>query len=209
MKNNYDKIAKYYDTLSRLVFFRAQVNAQIAVLKAIPANSKLLIVGGGTGWILEEIAKIHAEGLEITYVEISGKMLVLSKKRDVKQNQVNFVHAAIADFKTTETFDVVLTAFLFDNFSASAAIEVFEQLHQQLKTGAIWLFTDFYYAKQTGRFWQGWLLKMMYFFFRRISEVEADELVNMEPLFAKKGYTLLQTQLTYQRFIKSIVYLRG
>lgn len=209
MKNNYDKIAKYYDTLSRLVFFRAQVNAQIAVLKAIPANSKLLIVGGGTGWILEEIAKIHAQGLELTYVEISGEMLNLSKKRDVKQNQVSFVHAAIADFKTTETFDVVLTAFLFDNFSAGAAIEVFEQLHQQLKTGAIWLFTDFYYAKQTGTFWQGWLLKTMYFFFRHISEVEADELVNMEPVFAKKGYTLLQTQLTYQGFIKSIVYLKG
>jgi ubiquinone/menaquinone biosynthesis C-methylase UbiE len=208
MKNNYDKIARYYDTLSRLVFFKAQLNAQIALLKDIPVDSSLLIVGGGTGWILEEIAKIHASGLTITYVEISEKMLDLSRKRDVKQNQVSFVQAAIADYVTEESFDVIMTAFLFDNFSGNAAVEVFEQLHRYLKTSGLWLFTDFYYTPKTGKFWQGWLLQTMYFFFRRISDVEADKLVDMEPLFKRAGYTIRKTQYTYQRFIKSLVYLK-
>jgi ubiquinone/menaquinone biosynthesis C-methylase UbiE len=208
MKNNYDKIARYYDTLSRLVFFRAQLNAQIALLKDIPVDSNLLIVGGGTGWILEEIAKIHASGLTITYVEISEKMLGLSRKRDVKQNHVRFVQAAIADYATEESFDVIITAFLFDNFSGDAAVAVFEQLHRYLKAFGLWLFTDFYYTQNTGKFWQGWLLQTMYFFFRRISDVEADKLVDMEPLFKRAGYTIRKTQYTYQRFIKSLVYLK-
>lgn len=208
MKNNYDRIARYYDPLSRLVFFRAQVNAQIALLQHIPANTRLLIVGGGTGWILEEIARIHPSGLLITYVEISGKMLALSRQRDVKANQVQFVQAAIADFNTTDRFDVILTAFLFDNFSSSAAKGVFKQLHQYLPVSGHWLFTDFYHSNKAGKFWQGWLLKAMYFFFRHISNVEAERLVDMEPLFKQAGYGILKTRFSYQGFIKSLVYIK-
>jgi hypothetical protein len=47
MLNNYDKIAGHYDTLSRLVFFKSQVNAQINQLRYIQENSHILIVGGG------------------------------------------------------------------------------------------------------------------------------------------------------------------
>ncbi|RZL54089.1 MAG: methyltransferase type 12, partial [Pedobacter sp.] len=75
MINNYDKIANQYDTLSRLVFFKSQVNAQINQLHNIPKDSSVLIVGGGTGWILEEIVKLHPSGIKIIYVEISAKML--------------------------------------------------------------------------------------------------------------------------------------
>jgi hypothetical protein len=49
MLNNYDKIAGHYDTLSRLVFFKSQVNAQINQLPYIQWDSHVLIVGGGTG----------------------------------------------------------------------------------------------------------------------------------------------------------------
>ena len=78
MKNNYNTIAGYYDFLSRTIFQRSIINAQVALLSYIKPNSTVLIVGGGTGWILE---KIEPAGLEITYVEISENMLALSRKR--------------------------------------------------------------------------------------------------------------------------------
>ena len=98
MKNNYDRIARYYDTLSRLVFFRSQIKAQTDQLQVIPPGSRILIVGGGTGWILEEIAKVQASGLSITYVEISEEMLRLSKERGVKDIEVIFIHASAEGF---------------------------------------------------------------------------------------------------------------
>ena len=121
MLNNYDKIANQYDFLSKVVFLKSQVQAQVNQLKYIPEKSSILIVGGGTGWILEELAKVHPSGLDIVYVEISQKMIALSKTRDVGNNNVEFVHLGIEDFKTDLLFDAILTPFLFDNFVKNRA----------------------------------------------------------------------------------------
>jgi len=206
MKNNYDSIAGYYDVLSRMIFFRAQVKAQIDQLHAIPVNSTILIAGGGTGWILEEITKIHPSGLTITYVEISSKMLNLSKKRDVKDNIVTYVHAAMEDFKAVVSYDVLITAFFFDNFSADNGQIVFNQLNNLLNSGGVWLFSDFYYTEKSGKRWQWLLLHTMYLFFSKISSVEAKSLVNTEHLFEKNAYLPLKTNFYYSRFIKTIIY---
>ena len=75
MPNNYDAAAWFYDGLSRLVFGDALVRAQRFLVEHIAAESKLLIVGGGTGWILEEIALMQPASLKIINVEISEKMM--------------------------------------------------------------------------------------------------------------------------------------
>jgi ubiquinone/menaquinone biosynthesis C-methylase UbiE len=69
---NYNYIASFYDRLCQLVFGQSVKNAQIASLGFIPPTSNVLIVGAGTGWILEEINKIHQNGLSITYIDISS-----------------------------------------------------------------------------------------------------------------------------------------
>jgi len=237
MRNNYDRIARYYDFLSRIVFFRAQLKAQIDQLHFIPANSSVLIVGGGTGWILEEIAKVHPTGLNITYVEISAKMLELSRKRYAGANHVTFVHspaenlggdtedhlnqrtsddpkentASSANNETTPvpnkvpaTYDVILTAFLFDNFQQEKITKVFNLLDQQLNPNGLWLFSDFYLS--AGKKWQSYLLKAMYLFFKQISNVEARQLLNTEHCFRERSYHVLQTRFYYAKFIKALVY---
>ncbi|MCX2477831.1 methyltransferase domain-containing protein [Pedobacter sp. MC2016-15] len=209
MQNNYDPIARYYDVLSRLVYFRAQLRAQTDQLHLIPANSKILIAGGGTGWILEEISKIRPEGLEITYIEISEKMLQLSGKRDVKANHVTYIHAAAEDFKTSESYDVIITAFLFDNFSKDKISIVFDILNNTLREKGLWLFSDFYYTASEGKLWQKLMLKAMYFFFRCISKVETNTLINTEAMFQQHHYHQMQVKKYYSGFIKSIVYQKS
>ncbi|HEY0175116.1 MAG TPA: methyltransferase domain-containing protein [Pedobacter sp.] len=206
MNNNYDPIARYYDVLSRMVFFRAQIKAQTDQLQFIPANSRILIAGGGTGWILDDIAKVHTEGLEITYVEISAKMLELSRKRDVKENTIVYVHAAAENFCTDETYDVIITAFLFDNFSAEKVRSVFDQFDVLLNSGGKWLFADFYYTESSGKKWQLFLLKTMYFFFKQVSNIEAGALINTEYCFDSQAYIRLKSRYYYGSFIKSVVY---
>lgn len=206
MTNNYDSIASFYDTLSRMVFFRSQVKAQLHQLHYLSAGQKILIVGGGTGWILEEITKLQQTGLIITYVEVSAKMLELSGKRDTGNNSVTFIHSPIEQFSIEGMYDVVITAFLFDNFMEEKAQQVFQQLHTQLNRNGFWLFTDFFYTEKSGRKWQLFLLKTMYWFFRRVSNVEAKALVHTERYFVEKGYRVLQEQYYYGKFIQSIVY---
>ena len=49
MPANYDNSAWFYDRLSRVVYGKAIVRAQVYLLKEIPAGSTVLIAGGGTG----------------------------------------------------------------------------------------------------------------------------------------------------------------
>lgn len=206
MINNYDKIARHYDFLSRLVFFKSQVNAQINQLHSIPENSSLLIVGGGTGWILEEIAKVYSAGLNITYVEISEKMIKLSKARDFKNNEVDFILLGVEDFKTEHIFDVILTPFLFDNFAKPRAEAIFKDLHQHLKISGFWFFVDFSLSARNGKWWKAIILKSMYLFFKIMGIVEANQLIDMQPYFTQEKYKTLEKRLYYSGFISAIIY---
>jgi len=206
MQNNYDRIARYYDSLSRMIFFSAQVNAQVEQLRFIPANSRILIAGGGTGWILEEIANVHPSGLHITYIEISEKMLALSRKRDVKANKVAYLHASAEEAQLQGSYDVIMTAFLFDNFEKEKVKEVFGKFDGLLKDAGLWLFADFYYEKGSGKSWKWYLLKTMYLFFKQISDVEASMLIDTAQFFKQHHYKILKTNFYYSGFIKAIIY---
>src|ERR1700761_821282 len=108
MAANYDNSAWFYDRLSRLIYGKALVRSQVYLLRYIPAGSIILIAGGGTGWILEEISKLHPSGLKITYVEISERMMALSRKRDIGGNQVNYVNKPVENVKAELPYDVVI-----------------------------------------------------------------------------------------------------
>ncbi|WP_343523366.1 class I SAM-dependent methyltransferase [Pedobacter sp.] len=206
MNNNYDKIAAYYDTLSRLVFFKSQVIAQVNQLQYLPKDGSVLIVGGGTGWILEEIAKVHPGGLKIVYVEISGKMIALSQKRNYKNNVVTFVNIGIEDFKTDVSFDVILTPFLFDNFAEQRAAKVFELLNTYLKNNGLWFLVDFSLQNNNGNWWKLLLLRSMYGFFKLLRIVEANQLTDMNPYFLNAGYQVLELRFYYRGFIKAAIF---
>jgi ubiquinone/menaquinone biosynthesis C-methylase UbiE len=204
--NNYDRIATFYDILSRIIFFKSQTSAQRDQLKHILPKSKILIVGGGTGWILEELSKVHDSELDITYVEISTEMIQLARKRDVKKNKVIFIPVAIEGFESLDQYDAIQSAFLFDNFSCKKARQVFDQLEKYLKPGGLWLFCDFQYEKKQGKTWKWLMLETMYLFFRLVSNVEAKELVNMDPCFERNHFIKIFFKSYYSNFIKSVVY---
>jgi ubiquinone/menaquinone biosynthesis C-methylase UbiE len=204
MAANYNNSAWFYDRLSRLVFGRALMNAQIFLLKFIPANSEILIAGGGTGWILEEIARLHLEGLNITYVEIAPKMTALSQRRNIGSNRVTFINAAIEDVTLPADFGVVITPFLFDNFTQVNLEKIFAHIQAALKPGGLWLNCDF---QLTGKWWQGVLLKTMFLFFRLICNIEASGLPEIQREFESLGYKNVERKTFYGDFIVSGVYM--
>ncbi len=205
MDTNFDTVARPYDFISRLVFGDALVRAQVSLLTQIPSASRILIVGGGTGWILEEIAKIHDSGLEIIYVESSSKMIELSKKRSCKNNIITFITAPVEDYQTEKPFDIIITPFFFDLFKKEKIEFLFSGLNEKLRKDGLWFYTDFIPTKYQTKIWQKLLLKSMYLFFGILSKVEASELVDMDFYFAEK-YKKISEGWFYGKFVRSISY---
>lgn len=203
MSANYDNSAWFYDRLSRLVYGDALIKAQVYLLQFIPADATVLIVGGGSGWILEEIAKKHPAGLRITYVEVSSKMTAQAKKRNVGRNRVVFINDAVENVSSGSSFDVVLTAFLFDSFSEQTMKSVFGHIHSLLKPGGLWLYSDFRLTKKR---WQQLLLKTMLKFFRAICHIEASRLPDVERQFELHRYTIVESRTFFKGFVISKVY---
>jgi len=203
MAANYDNSAWFYDRLSRLVYGKALVRSQVYLLKHIPANSNILIAGGGTGWILEEMRKVHPSGLSITYVEISANMMALSKKRNIGGNKVTFINEPVENIEAGTVYDLVFTPFLFDNFTQATLQQVFALIHSRLKPNGIWLNTDF---RPTGKWWHTFLLKSMIIFFRLICGIEAKKLPDIERQFDQHQYQVIDQKSFFGEFILSTAY---
>jgi ubiquinone/menaquinone biosynthesis C-methylase UbiE len=203
MAANYDNSAWFYDRLSRLIYGKALVMAQVYLLQYIPAGSNILIAGGGTGWILEEISKLYPSGLKITYVEISTKMMALSRKRSVGSNQVIYINGPVENLDGQGSYDVLMTPFLFDNFTEQTLQIVFIHLHNQLKSEGLWLNTDF---RPAGKWWQSFLLKSMFLFFRIICRIEAKKLPEIEKYFEQYQYNVIDQMNFFGEFILSTAY---
>jgi ubiquinone/menaquinone biosynthesis C-methylase UbiE len=203
MAANYNNSAWFYDSLAGLVYGRALINAQVYLLQFVQPGSNILIVGGGTGRVLEELTRLHPSGLTITYVEVAVNMMALSQKRNAGTNQVNFITNAIEDVALPAGFDVIITPFLFDNFTEQTLQKVFRHLHLLLKPGGLWLNTDF---QLTGKWWQNVLLKTMFAFFKLLCNIEASVLPDIEKQFTQNNYSVVAQKTFFGDFITSKTY---
>jgi len=203
MPANYDNSAWFYDRLSRLIYGKNLIRAQVYLLNYIPKGSNILIVGGGTGWILEEISKLYPSGLNITYVEISAKMMALSRKRNTSGNQVNYINEAVENVSFQTNYDVAITPFLFDNFTEKTQQKIFTHIHTYLKSGGVWLNADF---QLTGKWWQTFLLRSMILFFRLICGIESKQLPDTKKIFKQYSYTITSQKTFFGEFIISTIY---
>lgn len=201
MASNYDNSAWFYDRLSQVVYGDALVKAQVYLLQYIRPNSSILVAGGGTGWILEELTRQYPSGLQITYVEISANMMALSQKRNCGENQVTFINAPVEEINIEQNFDVVFTPFLFDNFREDTMQRVFDHLQQLLKPRGIWLNTDF---QLTGKWWQNVLLKSMFLFFRILCRIETSVLPDINKQFKETHYEVIGKQTFFGDFVLSL-----
>ena len=203
MAANYNNSAWFYDRLARLVYGKALVNAQVYLLTHIPKNANVLIVGGGTGWILEELARIHPTGLKITYVEIAPNMMSLSLQRNIGNNQVIFINNAIENIDIAPDFDIAITPFLLDNFTDQNLTTVFNSIVKLLKPDALWLNASF---QLTGKWWQHIMLKTMFVFFKITCGIEASKLPAINKVFEEENFKLVEQQSFFGDFIGAKIF---
>ncbi|QMW05122.1 class I SAM-dependent methyltransferase [Spirosoma foliorum] len=191
---NFNWVAPAYDALAFIVFGRRLQRAQTVFLDRIPPNAIVLIVGGGTGWLLEQIL-LNCQPKHVVYLETSSRMLARASQRLVRKALVGSVEFRVGDessVKPDERFDVILTPFVLDLFSEQTLHAVFlPRLRAGLKTGGIWLVTDFVQPK----IWlQKGLLWTMIQFFRLTAGIQTTHLADWQKQLAKSGLTCEERQ---------------
>lgn len=185
MKNNFDSVAWCYDGLSKLVFGNKLKQSQLILLEHIREGDRLLIIGGGTGWILEELLKF-IKVKEIDYLERSANMLVRARKRmaGFSGTKVNFIQGDQTNIPCRDKYDAVIACYFFDLFSEQSIASVIPVLKNALKEKGRLLVADFFLSERS-HFRHKVLIRMMYIFFKMTSNIEAYKLGPFREMLGK------------------------
>ncbi|MEM6803328.1 MAG: methyltransferase type 12 [Bacteroidota bacterium] len=203
----FDRLAFMYDKLVKLVFASSLKKAQCHFLAHLPEQGHLLILGGGSGWILEEIQKVKPE-LQIDYVEASQKMLDMAKDRKLKI-KVNFIHGNEQMLAATTQYDALFTPFFLDLFGPLRLLATMSLLDEVLLKGGAWLFVDFYIPeKGLKRYFAKSLVYIMYRFFRLLCKIDARKLADFDKAFEVANYERIAEASFYADMISSRIYVK-
>lgn len=203
---NYDRVAGIYDITSRIVFLGKQQRIQRQVIRFIRSWDRVLIAGGGSGWILEDDYIQSLKGVDIDFVDNSARMLRLASGRRLGPLNVQFRQENIFDFMSSGQYDVIFTSFLFDNFEAEECRALFDRLDGLLKHGGRWLNCDFSINNRYGAWWKKTILSLMHHFFNCMAGVSTRSLTDDINLFEGGGYVLEYEEYLYLHFLSGKVF---
>jgi tRNA (cmo5U34)-methyltransferase len=203
----------FYDRLAQLIFGGVIRQSQMQLLSFIPAGASVLLLGGGTGWILEDLAQLHIP-LEITYLEASP--IMLAKARQVAAQlsneflKINFQLGTETSLGPEESFNVIFTPFVLDLYPTNQVKRMTHDLHLHLKPTGLWLLADFFISPDKEKGWPKWwklaTVKIMYSFFGWMEGLTTKSLPDLPLVFQELSLNLLSSQSFLQGFICSQVY---
>ena len=196
----FDSIAKYYDWLARLVFGSSILNSQTLFLNKIPPSSKVLVLGGGTGWWLKELL-FNRPGCRILFIERSAEMMKLAMKAN-EDDRIIFVLGTENSLNSWNEFDVIITFFYLDLFQEKKLQGVIEKIRLSMKPNALWLAADFVKTK----WWHSVMLFMMYAFFWFTTGLRNQRLPNWDKLLLQNRLENVARVVFYESFIMSALY---
>ena len=193
--NGYDVIAPFYDLVVKIIFGKKIKELQICHFKQIKNNSKVLILGGGTGWILEEI-DIQKSGLTITYIDLSSNMISKSKKRHLLNNNILFIQGTQENIPDVG-YDVLITNFYLDLFPEKELVRIVKNLSKF--NFSLWIWTDFVPNKS-----YKWLEKVMIMFFKIITGLKNNKVYQYQEIIEKNtNYSIISKKTEMKGFIVS------
>ncbi|MBK9732010.1 MAG: class I SAM-dependent methyltransferase [Chitinophagaceae bacterium] len=204
MPASFDHIAPYYDTVASLVFGTKLTTAKKQFLNHLPSNGNILLIGEGTGTILNYLLKIYP-ALTIDYMEASAKMLKLAQNKvhGQFQERVHFIHGTHLQIMTEKKYDAVIVFFVMDCMPQQDALEFATKITQSLKNDGCFLFADFFPPEN---WYHRLLLWLMYRFFRFTAGIDAVQLPEYDFIFKELKLKELGRKNFMDGFMQSRVY---
>lgn len=190
--NQFDRIVFLYDSLARLVFGNQIHKSQTHFLDTIEKQDQVLVIGGGTGKLLEHIPKCK----KVVFVDISAKMIDRAKRRK-SVNDVEFVHVDFLEFESDSIYDVIVCPFFLDCFNESNLDLVIKRIKSMLNDNGSLLIADF----TTGISFL--LSSTMHVFFRLIAKLEARKLLDIHSFILNNRFFVVSEGFFYRKGIFS------
>lgn len=196
----FNRLAPVYDALARIVIGKGIRTSQLHFLNPLRERHKLLLLGGGTGWILPFITKINPT-IQIDYIDISHRMIEQARSRVSADFQVRFIVGTEENIPDKD-YDCVITNFYLDLFDDLSLEHVVFRIKNSILPNAIWVATDFI----NERLWHKRALAIMYTFFRVTTGMSTQKLPLWEKELRKAGGAQLEMAKYSRGFIKSVVF---
>lgn len=140
-KDQFDYIARFYDFLAAIVFGKAIQDIQLQHIDKIKKGSRILIIGGGSGKILQKIDQLN-RAREIVYIEKSAKMIQLAKRHKIN-TPIHYIQNSFESAKNYGQFDVIITNFFIDILTEKQFQQFIPFVYSLLNRDGKWIVTDF------------------------------------------------------------------
>jgi len=181
-KTNYNFLAPFYKTLSRIVFGKGLEESSAHYFYKIKEGEKVLIIGGGNGEVLKGLYDSSPRAI-VSYCELSSKFIGLAnKKNPFPREQIVFLEKDAFDLENFKYHWIVLPFFL-DQFKEEECIRILTKMHGESLVHTKILFSD-----MDGKGCPKWLLSFMFLFFRITTGLKRTSLPGFNKVFQESGW---------------------
>lgn len=210
--SGFNRVASFYDPLARLIYGNALEQAQEALLPFVPSQAHVLVIGGGSGWLLEQLL-LTGKQLDILYIDAAPAMLQRARQRyahfrQPHQCKVTFRLGTEQALQPQERFEIIYTPFLLDLFPPRRLQQLMTILAAALAPSGSWLFTDFWPRQQSPPRWQKLLIRSMYTFFGLMSGVKARQLPDYAHHFSELGFQEIYSRSFFRGMVQAKVFVK-
>lgn len=209
---NFDPVAPIYDRLAKGIFGPSIQSIQTDLLSDLPLLSEILILGGGSGWIIDSL-RSYKPYKRLVFIEDSQKMLSLAHARlshmsfpKEFQDRTLLLFGRENYLFSSQKFSVLITPFFLDLFSEKELPAVYEAIENHLYPGALWLVVDFARGKNNGNPLFGVILRGMYLFFRWTCGLRNQKLPDIQSFVINQGFTLEKEAHRWGGFMRAQLY---
>ncbi|MEM9337473.1 MAG: class I SAM-dependent methyltransferase [Bacteroidota bacterium] len=173
--NNFNFIAPFYDLCARIIFGSIIDRSQRYFIDQLPSEGHVLVLGGGTGKILEVISS-----QKVVFLDKSSTMIKYAKQRETSSSVV-FLQEDFLSFEIHEQFDVIMSPFFLDCFNGENLRAALIKIRKSIKPSGKLIVTDFQRARNER------LLNVMHWFFKFTAGLESTSLKDIHSIIMEMG----------------------
>lgn len=197
---NCDPIARWYRWIEYAGFGRALERRREALLEHVADARNVLALGDGDGRALAALLRVNRAAIVDT-VDLSERMLKLARARAgserVKYHRGDALEMPLPD----AAYDLIVTHFFLDCFAEPELDRLVERVARTARADARWVVSDFRRP--------GWLVGMLYLFFRMTTGLQTRRLVDYRPMLQRQGFHLAREQRAWRGHLASELWVRG
>ena len=197
---NFDRLAAHYHWMEKIFAGELMQRCRTTFLAHTKDRRHALLVGEGPGKFLVELLRANPQ-IQITCVEQCEGMIQQARQRlaseQLDEARVSFQQMDVLVWiPPAGKFDLVVTNFFLDCFSAEQLQKLIPRLAGSATTEAIWLLADFRVPERGWRRWRASaILASLYLFFKLMTSLSANWLTPPDNFLAKAGFKLSDRRL--------------